>query len=75
MGKRVAAVAMHNRIGESFAAVVTGVTPKGVFVRVPDPPVEGLLRRGQEGVDVGDRIQVTLLATDPQHGYIDFARA
>jgi len=25
--------------------VVTGVTPKGVFVRVLDPPAEGLLVR------------------------------
>jgi VacB/RNase II family 3'-5' exoribonuclease len=74
MGKRVAAVAMQNRIGERFAAIVTGVTPKGVFVRVPDPPVEGLLCRGQSGVDVGDQICVTLLATDPERGYIDFAR-
>ena len=24
---------MHDRIGEIFPAVVTGVTPKGVFVR------------------------------------------
>jgi VacB/RNase II family 3'-5' exoribonuclease len=74
MGKRVAAVAMQSRIGQNFAAVVTGVTPKGVFVRVPDPPVEGLLCRGQAGVDVGDQIRVTLLSADPQRGYIDFAR-
>ena len=32
MAKRVAAVAMHDRIGEHFTAVVTGVTPKGTFV-------------------------------------------
>jgi len=74
MAKRVAAVAMQSRIGQNFAAVVTGVTPKGVFVRVPDPPVEGILARGQSGVDVGDQIHVTLIAADPQRGYIDFAR-
>jgi exoribonuclease-2 len=74
MAKRVAAVAMQSRIGQNFGAVVTGVTPKGVFVRVPDPPVEGLLCRGQTGVDVGDQIHVTLLAADPQRGYIDFGR-
>lgn len=55
MNKRIAAVALQNRIGQTFAAVVTGVTPKGVFVRVLDPPAEGLLMRGQQGVDVGDR--------------------
>jgi exoribonuclease-2 len=75
MGKRVAAVALRPRIGETFGAVVTGVTPKGVFVRVLDPPAEGLLIRGQQGVDVGDRLQVKLVSTDPRRGYIDFASA
>ena len=74
MGKRIAAVALRNRIGETFAAVVTGVTPKGTFVRVLNPPAEGLLIRGQEGVDVGDQLKVKLVSTDPRRGYIDFAR-
>ena len=74
MGKRVAAVALDHRVGQGFTAVVTGVTPKGVFVRVPNPPVEGMLVRGEHGVDVGDEIRVTLVATDPRRGYIDFAR-
>jgi exoribonuclease-2 len=72
MNKRIVAVALRPRIGETFAAVVTGVTPKGVFVRVLDPPAEGLLIRGQQGVDVGDKLQVKLVSTDPQRGYIDF---
>jgi exoribonuclease-2 len=75
MGKRVAAVAMRGRIGQSFSAIVTGVTPSGVFVRVPDPPVEGMLVRGERGVDVGDQIRVELISTDVEHGYIDFVRA
>jgi len=74
MNKRVAAVGLHDRIGESFSAIVTGVTPKGVFVRILNPPVEGRLMRGEHGVDVGDKLQVTLLATDPERGYIDFGR-
>jgi exoribonuclease-2 len=74
MSKRIAAVAVQNRIGEQFAAVVTGVTPKGVFVRVPDPPIEGRLMRGEEGLDVGDRVTVTLIGADPERGFIDFAR-
>ena len=73
MNKRIAAVALQHRIGETFSAVVTGVTPKGVFVRVLGPPVEGLLIRGQQGVDVGDRLKVKLVSTDPRRGYIDFA--
>lgn len=74
MNKRVAAVALHNRIGQSFPAVVTGVTPKGVFVRVLNPPAEGRLVRGDSGIDVGDQLTVKLLSTDPQRGYIDFGR-
>ena len=74
MDKRVAAVAFHNRIGQSFQAVVTGVTPKGTFVRVMNPPVDGRLMRGESGVDVGDLVTVTLLSTEPQRGFIDFGR-
>jgi exoribonuclease-2 len=54
--------------------VVTGVTPKGVFVRVLDPPAEGILIHGEQGVDVGDRFNVKLVHTDPERGYLDFAR-
>jgi len=75
MAKRIAAVAMHDRIGEIFPAVVTGVTPKGVFVRALSPPVEGRVMRGEHGLDVGDQIRVKLLHTDPVRGYIDFGRA
>ena len=74
MTKRIAAVALAERVGQKFAAVVTGVTPKGVFVRISEPPVEGRLMRGEQGVDVGDQIQVTLLSTDAQRGFIDFGR-
>jgi VacB/RNase II family 3'-5' exoribonuclease len=72
--KRVAAVALHDRVGETFAAVVTGVTPKGVFVRIPNPPVEGRVMRGEAGLDVGDEVQVKLLGTNPRLGFIDFGR-
>jgi exoribonuclease-2 len=75
MGKRVAALAVRNQIGQGFDAVVTGVTPKGTFVRVLTPPIEGRLMRGEAGVDVGDRLRVTLLSADPQRGFIDFGRA
>jgi len=75
MAKRIAAVAMHGRIGEVFPAVVTGVTEKGTFVRALTPAVEGRLMRGEHGLDVGDQLRVKLLNTDPIHGFIDFARA
>jgi exoribonuclease-2 len=75
MSKRLAAVAMSNKIGQIFDALVTGVTPKGTFVRVLQPHVEGLLAQGQQGLDVGDRLRVKLIRTDVQRGFIDFARA
>jgi VacB/RNase II family 3'-5' exoribonuclease len=74
MSKRIAAVAMSGRIGAMFDAIVTGVTPRGTFVRVLQPHIEGLLVQAQ-GVDVGDRLRVKLTRTDVQRGYIDFARA
>jgi len=67
-------VRVLDRIGQSFSAVVTGVTPKGTFVRVLDPPIEGRLMRGERGVDVGDRLRVTLTNADPQRGFIDFEK-
>jgi exoribonuclease-2 len=74
MNKRIAAVAVQGRIGQTFSAVVTGVTPKGVFVRALHPPVEGRMMRGEQGLDVGDRLQVKLLSADPRTGFIDFGR-
>jgi len=75
MQKRIAAVAMSGRIGQQFAAIVTGVNEHGTFVRTIKPHVEGMLVRGQHGLDVGDKLRVTLVRTDPEHGFIDFARA
>src|ERR1017187_8444339 len=75
MSKRLAAVAMSHRVGETFDAIVTGVTPKGTFVRVLQPHIEGLLAQGAQGLHVGDRVRARLTRTDAQRGYIDFARA
>lgn len=74
MQKRIAAVAIRGRIGEKFDAIVTGVNEHGTFVRTLKPHVEGMLVRDGHGIDVGDKIQVTLVRTDPERGYIDFAR-
>jgi len=75
MTKRVSAVAMSNRIGQVFDAIVTGANSKGTFVRVLKPHVEGMLVQGQQGLDVGDALKAKLLRTDVQRGYIDFAKA
>jgi len=75
MSKRLAAVAMNHRVGETFDAIVTGVTPKGTFVRVMQPHIEGLLAQGAQGLHVGDKVRARLTRTDVQRGFIDFARA
>jgi exoribonuclease-2 len=75
MSKRLAAVAMSHRVGETFDAIVTGVTPKGTFVRVLQPHIEGLLAQGAQGLHVGDKIRARLTRTDVQRGFIDFVRA
>jgi len=72
MQKRIAAVVLHPRIGQTFQAIVTGTTDHGTFVRTLDPHVEGMLVRGGKGLDVGDKVSVKLVNTDPQRGYIDF---
>ena len=74
MEKRMAAVALAGRVGEQFAACVTGVNAKGVFVRVSNPPLEGKLMEGGAGCDVGDKIQVRLRGVDVPRGHIDFVR-
>jgi VacB/RNase II family 3'-5' exoribonuclease len=75
MSKRLAAIAMSHRVGETFDAIITGTTPKGTFVRVMQPHIEGLLAQGAQGLHVGDKLRAKLVRTDPQHGFIDFAKA
>lgn len=73
--KAAAAWLLQDRIGEAFEAIVTGASPKGTYVRISRPLVEGRLVRGHEDADVGDALQVRLVAVDATQGFIDFARA
>jgi exoribonuclease-2 len=75
MSKRLSAITVSNRIGETFDAMVTGTNPKGPFVRVVQPHMEGLLTQGAQGLDVGDKLRAKLVRTDVQHGFIDFVKA
>jgi len=75
MAKRLSAVAMSKRIGQVFDAIVTGVNEHGTFVRALAPHVDGMLVRGEEGLDVGDKVRVRLVRTDVSQGYIDFEKA
>ncbi len=75
MRKIAGATMLAERVGDSFAAVVTASSPKGVYARLLSPPVEGRIVRGGARLDVGDTIKVVLQSVDPQKGYIDFAYA
>lgn len=72
--KKAAAWRLRGRVGESFAGTVTGASPRATYVRIDDPEAEGRIVRGGQAAQVGERVQVVLLAADPKRGYIDFAR-
>ena len=75
VAKSAAALLLQSKVGQRFDAIVTGAADKGTWVRVFSPPVEGKLVQGSQGVDVGDKIQVELLHTDVERGFIDFKKA
>ena len=72
--KSAAALLLSTRIGDRFDGVVSGAGEKGTWVRLFSPPIEGRIERGSAGLDVGDRVTVTLLSTDVERGFIDFAK-
>lgn len=74
VGKSAAAMLLASRIGDQFDALVTGASTKGTWARLLTVPVEGRVVRGFEGMDVGDRVRVQLLATDIERGFIDLGR-
>jgi exoribonuclease-2 len=74
VGKSAAALLLESRIGERFDAMVTGASEKGTWVRLLDIPVEGMLKSGSRGLDVGDRVMVELACVDVEQGFIDFMR-
>ena len=73
--KSAAALLLASRVGERFDAIVTGASPKGTWVRISQPAVEGKVVRGFEGLDVGERVRVELVRTDVERGFIDFRRS
>ena len=74
MRKVAAACMLANQIGHVYDGMITGASPKGTYVRLMKVPAEGMLVRGQKGLDVGDLVQVRLVGVDAQKGFIDFER-
>jgi exoribonuclease-2 len=54
---------LDNTISALEDALFTGASEKGTWVRLFQPPVEGKLIQGFEGLDVGDRVRVELIGT------------
>ncbi len=73
--KSAAALLLSPRVGQHFDAFVTGASPKGTYVRIAHPAAEGRIVSGEHGLGVGDRVRVTLVHTDFERGFVDFARA
>jgi exoribonuclease-2 len=69
--KSAAAMLLGSSIGQQFDATVTGVTDRGTWVRLSQPPVEGKLDTGPAGLQVGNRLRVQLVSTDVERGFID----
>ncbi len=74
VGKSAAALLLESRIGEQFDAMVTGASMKGTWVRLLNIPIEGMLKKGFQGIDVGDLIRVQLVSVDVERGFIDFEK-
>jgi VacB/RNase II family 3'-5' exoribonuclease len=74
MRKVVAANLLSKQVNEVFDGIVTGASPKGTYVRLLKFPAEGMVVRGAQGIDVGDKTRVRLLSVDVGRGLIDFAR-
>ncbi|MDQ6631833.1 MAG: RNB domain-containing ribonuclease, partial [Verrucomicrobiota bacterium] len=75
MKKIIAANALRSRIGETFVGVITGVSPKGTFIRLLDVAAEGRIIKGETGLDLGEKVKVRLREVDVGRGFIDFERA
>ncbi len=75
MRKVAAAVLLNGRVGEVFEGIITGASPKGTYVRIFNPPVEGRVIRGEAGMSVGNKVRVRLTAMDIEKGFVDFEGA
>lgn len=71
--KVAGATLLAARIGDSFTAIVTGASKKATYARVLNPAVEGRIVEGEQGLDVGDTVRLTLLRVDAERAHIDFA--
>ena len=72
--KSANAMLLESRIGEVFEAIVSGASPKGTWIRLFHPHVEGKLINGYRGLEVGQRLKARLTYINVEEGFIDFER-
>lgn len=72
--KSAHAMLMESRIGEEFDAIVSGASPKGTWIRLFQPHLEGKLVKGFNGLQVGNKLKARLVHVDVESGFIDFER-
>jgi exoribonuclease-2 len=70
--KAANAILLRSRIGEVFEGIVTGASPKGTWIRIFHPAVEGKLIKGERNLKVGQKLKVRLSHIDVEEGFIDF---
>ncbi len=73
MRKSEAALLLHGAVGQQFRAIVSGVTAQGIWVRIFTPPAEGRLIGELPELRLGQLLQVQLISTSVERGFIDFA--
>jgi exoribonuclease II len=67
-----AALLLESHVGQRYDAIVTGRSDSNTWVRTLVPPVEGMLTGRAPELAIGQRVQVKLVATDVERGFIDF---
>jgi exoribonuclease II len=67
-----AALLLESHVGQRYDAIVTGRSDHNTWVRTLALPVEGMLTGRAPQLDIGQRLQVELVATDVERGFIDF---
>jgi exoribonuclease-2 len=72
--KSANAMLLESRIGEEFEAIVSGASPKGTWIRLFHPHLEGKLVNGFNGLEVGHKLKARLIHVDVESGFIDFER-
>ena len=73
--KSANAILMKSKIGQVFEAIVSGASPKGRWIRLFHPHVEGKLVKGFNGLKVGQKLKARLTHINIEFGFIDFERA